>query len=115
MAICFKFSLLVILTPMIFSCTTILFQGTFSVYEKLEAVNKFLKENLLNEDLPFILTTPIGHQLSDEDADKTLADLRLVPAAILTFSWDLSSAEEGVREQQLMYLKPEIMMLMQSL
>lgn len=93
----------------------ILLQGTFSVYEKLEAVNKFLRENLLNEDLPFILTTPIGHQLSDEDADKTLADLRLVPAAILTFSWDLSSAEEEVREPQPLYLKPEILMLVQSL
>ena len=92
-----------------------LFQGTFSVYEKLEAVNKFLRENLHNEDLPFILTTPIGHQLSDEDADKTLTDLRLVPAAILTFSWDYSIADEAVQEQQLVYLKPEILMLMQSL
>jgi hypothetical protein len=93
----------------------LLFQGTFSVYEKLEAVNKFLRENLLNEELPFILTTPIGHQLSDEDADKTLTDLRLVPAAILTFSWDCSIADEAVREQQPVYLKPEILMLMQSL
>ena len=92
-----------------------LFQGTFSVYEKLEAVNVFLRENLLNEDLPFILTTPIGHQLSDEDADKTLTELRLVPAAILTFSWDYSIAEEGVQEQQPAYLKQEILMLMQSL
>jgi hypothetical protein len=97
-----------------FSCTAF-FQGTFSVYEKLEAVNKFLRENLLNGDLPFTLTTPIGQQLSDKDADKTLADLRLVPAAILTFSWDLSIAEEGVKEMQSMYLKPEILMLLQSL
>lgn len=93
----------------------VLLQGTFSVYEKLEAVNKFLRENLFNEDLPFILTTPIGHQLSDEDADKTLTDLRLVPAAILTFSWDYSIADEAVGEQQPVYLKPEILMLMQSL
>jgi UBX domain. len=98
----------------VFLCTA-LFQGTFSVYEKLEAVNKFLRENLLNEDLPFILTTPVGHQLSDEDGDKTLTDLRLVPAAILTFSWDFSIAEEGFQEQQPVYLKPEILMLMQSL
>jgi UBX domain-containing protein 6 len=93
----------------------VLLQGTFSVYEKLEAVNNFLRENLLNEDMPFILTTPIGHQLSEEDADKTLTDLRLVPAAILTFSWDYSNVEEAVLEQQPVYLKPEILMLMQSL
>jgi hypothetical protein len=92
-----------------------LFQGTFSVYEKLEAVNKFLRENLFNEDLRFILTTPIGQQLSDEDADKTLTELRLVPAAVLTFSWDSSIVEEGVQEQQPVFLKPEILMLMQSL
>lgn len=85
------------------------------MYEKLEAVNRFLRENLLNEGLPFILTTPTGHHLSDEDADKTLADLRLVPATILTFSWDSPVEEEVGSGQQPMYLKPEIMLLVQSL
>jgi hypothetical protein len=84
------------------------------VYEKLDAVNRFLRETLLNEDWPFILTTPTGHRLSDEDADKNLADLRLVPATILTFCLDPSIEEELGRGQQTMYLKPEIMILVQS-
>jgi UBX domain-containing protein 6 len=84
------------------------------VYEKLDAVNRFLRENLLDEDMPFILTTPTGHRLSDDDADKNLADLRLVPAAILTFSLDPSIAEKMRKGQQTMYLKPEIMILVQS-
>ncbi|PNF29425.1 UBX domain-containing protein 6 [Cryptotermes secundus] len=91
----------------------ILLQGTFSVYEKLDAVNKFVRENLLSEELPFILTTPTGHRLSDEDADKNLADLRLAPATILVFSLDPSITEEVGRGQQTMYLKPEIMILVQ--
>jgi UBX domain-containing protein 6 len=90
------------------------FQGTFSVYEKLDAVNRFVRENLLNEELPFVLTTPTGHRLSDEDADKNLADLRLAPATILIFSLDPSIIEEVGRGQQTMYLKPEIMILVQS-
>lgn len=92
----------------------ILLQGTFSVYEKLDAVNRFVRENLLNEELPFVLTTPTGHRLSDEDADKNLADLRLVPATILIFSLDPSIIEEVGKGEQTMYLKPEIMILVQS-
>jgi UBX domain-containing protein 6 len=84
------------------------------VYEKLDAVSRFLRENLLDEDMPFILTTPTGHRLSDEDAEKNLADLRLVPATILTFSLDPSIAEDADKGQQTMYLKPEIMILVQS-
>jgi hypothetical protein len=93
------------------SCIT--FQGTFSVYEKLDEVNRFVRENLRSEELPFILTTPTGHHLSDEDADKNLADLRLAPATILIFSLDPSITEEVGRGHQTMYLKPEIMMLVQ--
>ncbi|KAJ4448122.1 UBX domain-containing protein 6 [Periplaneta americana] len=94
----------------------ILLQGTFSVYEKVDAVNKFVRENLINENLPFVLTTPTGHRLSEEDVDKSLAELRLVPATILTFSWDPSVVEElGGGQQQAMFLKPEVMILVQSL
>ena len=89
-------------------------QGTFSVYEKLDAVYKFLKENLVNEELPFILATPTGHRLSEEDSGKSLTDLRLVPATILTLTWDPSVTEE-VTGDQMMCLKPEVMLLVQSM
>ncbi|KAJ9579045.1 hypothetical protein L9F63_024848 [Diploptera punctata] len=89
----------------------VLLQGTFSVYERLESVYKFLKENLINEEIPFVLTTPTGHRLCEEDMTKSLTDLRLVPATILTFSWDPSFSGENVA----MCLKPEVMMLMQSM
>jgi hypothetical protein len=72
-----------------------------------------VRENLLNEELSFVLTTPTGHRLSDEDADKNLADLRLAPATILIFSLDSSITEEVGKGQQAMYLKPEIMILVQ--
>lgn len=86
------------------------------MYEKLEAVNKYVRENLFNGDLPFILTTPTGLHLCDDDADKSLTDLRLIPATILTFSWDPSIvADVGSSGQELMYLKQETMMLLQPL
>jgi UBX domain-containing protein 6 len=86
------------------------------VYEKLDAVNKFVRESLFNEELPFILTTPTGLRLCDEDADKSLTDLRLIPATVLTFSWDPSIvAEMGSSGQDLVYLKQETMLLLQPL
>jgi hypothetical protein len=86
------------------------------VYEKLEAVNRFVRENLFNGELPFILTTPTGLRLCDEDADKSLADLRLIPATVLTFSWDPSIVGDvGSSGQKLMYLKQETMILLQPL
>ncbi|PSN49658.1 hypothetical protein C0J52_21727 [Blattella germanica] len=90
------------------------FWGTFSVYEKFAAVNKFVKETLYNEELPFRLTSPAGHLLMDEDSDKTLADLRMVPAAVLTFSWGPNVVQEydGQHEK---ILKPEIQLLCQNL
>nr|CAD7257045.1 unnamed protein product [Timema shepardi] len=83
----------------------ILLQGTFSVYEKFEDVTSFLRETLVEEDRPFVLTTPTGHRLGPEEDSQTLVDLRLVPASVLIFSWDppLVSADK-----QQLYLKPEI-------
>lgn len=42
-------------------------------------------------------------------------DLRLVPATILTFQWDPMVAEDIAAGSHNTFLKPEIMMLMQSL
>lgn len=72
-----------------------------------------MQENL-EHDCPFILTTPTGHQLDEAEKDSTLANLRLVPATILTFQWDPAIAEEMTAAGNT-YLKPEIVMLVQSL
>ncbi|XP_023025952.2 GDI interacting protein 3 [Leptinotarsa decemlineata] len=90
-------------------------QGTFSVYEKFCEVMDFVKDNLEHEGLPFILSAPTGHKLEDNDKDSTLADLRLVPAAILTFQWDPSVEEDLKAAGGVAYLKPEVMLLVQSL
>nr|CAD7199034.1 unnamed protein product [Timema douglasi] len=90
----------------------ILLQGTFSVYEKFEDVTSFLRETLVEEDRSFVLTTPTGHRLGPEEDSQTLVDLRLVPASVLIFSWDppLVSADK-----QQLYLKPEVIILVQNL
>nr|CAD7448373.1 unnamed protein product [Timema bartmani] len=90
----------------------ILLQGTFSVYEKFEAVTSFLRETLVEEDRSFVLTTPTGHRLGPEEDSQTLVDLRLVPASVLIFSWDPPLVST---DKQQLYLKPEVMILVQNL
>ncbi|XP_028133703.1 UBX domain-containing protein 6 [Diabrotica virgifera virgifera] len=91
-------------------------QGTFSVYEKFSEVVEFVKENLEHEGLPFVLSLSTGHRLEESDKDNTLMDLRLVPATILLFQWD-ASIENDLKAAggNTAYLKPEIMLLVQSL
>ncbi|CAG0879137.1 unnamed protein product [Darwinula stevensoni] len=78
-----------------------LLQGTFSVYEKFSAVEGFVREQLDNPDLPFILIDPLGHQLGAENSGSTLLDLHLAPALILNFLWhpdiaaDVEAAKSG--------------------
>nr|CAH7759585.1 unnamed protein product [Callosobruchus chinensis] len=92
-------------------------QGTFSVYEKLSDVYDFVLENIENEGLPFILTSPTGHKFEDSERDSSLADLRLVPATILNFQWEPSIVEDikAATGGNLPYLKPEVMVLMQPM
>ncbi|XP_047000984.1 UBX domain-containing protein 6 [Schistocerca americana] len=92
----------------------ILLQGTFHVYEKFDAVLNFVTENLVQDDQPFILIMANGCRLSHEEANQTLVDLRLVPASVLIFSWDTQETEEKSVDQQAMYLKPEVMLLVQA-
>lgn len=68
-----------------------------------------------NSGLPFILTSPTGHKFEDEDKESSLMELRLVPATILLFQWDPMVAEDIARASHTTFLKPEIMILMQSL
>ncbi|RZC43041.1 UBX domain-containing protein 6, partial [Asbolus verrucosus] len=90
-------------------------QGTFSVYEKFSEVLDFVQDNLEHSGLPFILTSPTGHKFEESDNDTSLAQLKLVPAIILTFQWDPSVAEEFLKAGNTSYLKPEIMLLIQQL
>ncbi|KAF4522279.1 hypothetical protein B566_EDAN011975 [Ephemera danica] len=96
----------------------VLLQGTFNVYEKLEAVLNFVRESVVSienaeEVRHFSLVTPIGQKLTEgsPEVENSLLELRLVPATILNFSWD-TPCPAGVEEA---YLKPELMILMQPL
>nr|AEQ55313.1 UBX domain-containing protein [Locusta migratoria manilensis] len=92
----------------------ILLQGTFHVYEKFDAVLNFVAENLVQDDQSFVLVMANGCRLSQEEANQTLVDLRPVPASILIFSWDTQETEERSVDQQAIYLKPEVMLLVQA-
>ncbi|GBP89827.1 UBX domain-containing protein 6 [Eumeta japonica] len=94
----------------------ILLQGTFSVYERYSEIHEFVQEHL-EHDLPFVLNTPTGHKLIlEEDANKTLLDLRLVPATILIFSWHPSVVEViNNSPNRDVFLKPEVMIMVQEL
>lgn len=68
-------------------------------------------------ELPFVLVTPTGQKLSiDDDANKTLVDLRLVPTIVLNFAWHSSIAQD-IRDSpnKDMYLKPEVMILVKEI
>lgn len=95
----------------------ILLQGTFSVYERYNDIHEFVQENLEHSGLPFILNTPTGHKLiQDQDSNKTLIDLRLVPATVLTFAWDPSVIDNiNNSPNKDVYLKPEVMVLVQEI
>lgn len=64
-----------------------LLQGTFAVQEHLSAVSEFVSEHL-ETPLPHILADSVTGQKFRLGEEGTLADLGLVPAALLNFSWD---------------------------
>lgn len=85
------------------------------MYEKFSEVFDFVKENLEHEGLPFILNSPTGHKFEESDKESSLMDLRLVPATILIFQWDPSVDEDLKVAGNITYLKPEVMLLVQSI
>ncbi|XP_046661137.1 UBX domain-containing protein 6 [Homalodisca vitripennis] len=87
----------------------ILLQGTFGVYEKLSEVFTFVQEHIVFSEGEFVLTTGTGHRLTEADMNKTLLELHLVPASILLFVWAGETPSEDY------YLKPEVMLQLQSL
>lgn len=86
------------------------FQGTFSVYEKLSHIYEFVTSCLKDESFDYVLMSPAGIKLSDEDFDKSLFDLRLIPNSILMFTYPSMTGEPHGN-----YLKEEILMLIQPM
>ena len=92
-----------------------IFQGTFSVYEKLRNVDEFISE-CLEHPLPFVLHDGAAGGQILEDKDSQLIEAGLVPTALLNFAWHPEVAEE-VRQQlgsQAAFLKDHILALAKS-
>ena len=94
-----------------------LLQGTFKATEKLPALIEFIREQLQNDWMPFVLKTQMGNKLTDNE--KMLAELGLTPAALINFEWDKEimaeiTAQEGTSQQK-QCLKPEVMALIQDI
>lgn len=84
-------------------------QGTFSVAEKVGDVYDFVKENLESCVQHFQLKTATRVPLTEEDFEKSLESLDLVPAVVLTFQCSSDSAPPA------QYLKAETLSLLQPL
>lgn len=85
-------------------------QGTFSVYEKLSHVYEFVTSCLKDETFDYTLISPAGSKLGDEELDKSLYDLRLIPNSILMFTYPSMTGEPRGN-----YLKEDILMLIQPM
>lgn len=83
-------------------------QGTFNVYEKLCDVYQFVQSCLANESCEFNLSFS-GSQFSDQDMEKSLFDLRLIPSVMFLFiAPSINVADEN-------YLKEDLLMLIQPM
>lgn len=91
----------------------IILQGTFSVHEKFRNVVEFVAENLVDHrEASFLLVTPDGIRLMEDCQDKTLLELRIIPTAILEFSWNTNDKENS--NMPMGYLKEEILACIQE-
>ncbi|CAH0746833.1 unnamed protein product [Bemisia tabaci] len=89
----------------------VLLQGTFGVYEKFGQVVEFVRDNLISEDALFSLQMLTGQTFTQEDNEKTLIELHLVPATVIVFAWKGSAPASDAGSA---FLKPEVMVLMQK-
>ncbi|KAG7265035.1 hypothetical protein CRUP_033554 [Coryphaenoides rupestris] len=64
-----------------------LLQGTFYAWDRVPALFQFVRESLVDGWQPFDLVAP-GSQKLKETEDVALAEVNLVPAAVITLSWD---------------------------
>lgn len=81
------------------------------MYEKFSEVLELVQENLEYTSSSFTLLSPTGHKFEPTDKEKTLFDLRLVPATILAFHWNEAVPDDVAST----FLKPEVMMLVRAL
>ncbi|XP_046809128.1 UBX domain-containing protein 6 [Lucilia cuprina] len=86
-------------------------QGTFSVYEKICDIFEFVQSCLQDESMEFNLVASSEGKFTEEDMDKTLYDLRLVPNILLLFN----VSNETTSGQDTNFLKEELLLLVQSI
>ncbi|XP_061401310.1 UBX domain-containing protein 6 [Musca vetustissima] len=84
-------------------------QGTFDVYEKLIDVYEFVQSCLQNECMDFNLMLPNGGKFSEDDMEKTLFDLRLIPNVVLLFTSPGELGSDGN------FLKEDLLLLVQNM
>lgn len=88
----------------------IFLQGTFNVYEKMADVYEFVQSCIFDESIDFNLIVPVGgFRFSEEDMDKSLFDLRLIPNTVLMFLSDT------MRQNGDHFLKEHLLMLIQEI
>ncbi|XP_071005365.1 UBX domain-containing protein 6-like [Oncorhynchus clarkii lewisi] len=91
-------------------------QGTFLAWDKVSVLFQFVRDSLVDGWQPFELVAPGGHKLQ-EDQEVALNECSLVPAVLLTFSWDAAVqadiAAGGGKSSAL--LKPELLENIQTL
>lgn len=86
-------------------------QGTFSVHEPLAAIYEFVQACLKHEDARFSLSGPTGTRFQRvEEQEKSLIELKLVPAVNMAFHYEQALTEE----MQGNYVKEELMMLIKD-
>lgn len=87
-------------------------QGTFAVQEPLSAIYEFVQACLKHEEVKFGLSGPAGtkFQRVEQEQEKTLMELKLVPSVNMAFHYDQPVTEELMGN----YLKEELMMLIKD-
>uniref|UniRef100_UPI00398F16BC UBX domain-containing protein 6 n=1 Tax=Pristiophorus japonicus TaxID=55135 RepID=UPI00398F16BC len=90
-------------------------QGTFYARERVLALREFINGVLENDWIPFELVAPGGQKLKDESA--MFIEVGLVPAALLTLTWDaeILSDLEAAGQSHASMLKPELLSNVQTL
>lgn len=88
----------------------LILQGTFGVHEKFEEVVKLVRENLVNDWRPFFINLSGGSRINE--SEQSLLELKLVPAVMFNFEWDLSVQDPNLDDS--VYLKSDTLMLLQE-
>ncbi|XP_078411815.1 UBX domain-containing protein 6 [Cetorhinus maximus] len=90
-------------------------QGTFYARERVLALREFVHDVLEKDWIPFELVAPGGQKLKDESA--MFIEVGLVPAALLTLTWDAEvlSDLEATGQSHTNMLKQELLSNVQTL